>query len=137
MKNIDKCRPLFWVTVADATSIDQIIEAGEKHTGCTRVDAHEMLDDLTDPEFEIIKAVLGHLHRLEERLPTPEANKRLFEKIKTFLTGKQIRDIAHLQGTIGPSFELEFTDGTSLSILHLVAVPDAIGFLCREATDNS
>ena len=53
---------------------------------CSRRDAKAMIDDLTNKEFEVLAALLGHFLMLDEKFPTAEEGQRVREEVRKFFT---------------------------------------------------
>jgi len=96
---------------------------------CTREGAKEVMDDLTDREFEVVRDVLSQLYLLDEKFPTQESNSELEAKIAAFLEGKTIAKVGWV-GSPDPDDErlpyLRFTDGTFFEMVQLCPLPGAI-----------
>lgn len=124
MRNKEKHRDKF-VRPLDLEKMREGLEEDEEW--CSREDAKEVIGDLTDEEFEVVKDVLGHLFILDEKFPTEKEFRELASEIAEFLEGKTIKKV----GWTGwsdeePLLYLEFTDGTFLEMSKLVHIPGAI-----------
>ena len=95
---------------------------------CTREDAKAVIDDLTEEEFAILTAVLGHLFLLNERFPKEPDVRRLERRMAKFLIGKTITGVGWAGGAsdMERTPYLSFSDGTYFESLNLVSVPSAI-----------
>jgi hypothetical protein len=104
-------------------------EQGESEEAwCTREDAKAVIDDLTEEEFDVLTAVLGHLFVLNERFPKESEVRRLERRIAEFLIGKTITRVGWTGGAsdMERTPYLSFSDGTYFESLNLVLVPGAV-----------
>ena len=95
---------------------------------CTRAGAKAVIDDLSEEEFAVLTAVLGHLFLLNEQFPTVQAIRSRERRIAQFLIGKTITGVGWTGGAsdVERTPYLSFSDGTYFELLNLVSVPDAI-----------
>lgn len=73
----------------------QVLKASLEHGAsekpwCTKEGAKAVIDDLTDEEFAVLTAVLGHLYLLKDRFPKEPDVRRLERRMAQFLIGKTI-----------------------------------------------
>jgi hypothetical protein len=104
-------------------------EQGEsEEVWCTREDAKAVIDDLTEEEFAVLTAVLGHLFVLNERFPKESEVRGLERRIAEFLIGKTITGVGWTGGAsdMERTPHLSFSDGTYFESLNLVSVPGAV-----------
>jgi len=100
---------------------------------CSRRDAKAMIDDLTNKEFEVLAALLGHFLMLDEKFPTAEEGQRVREEVRKFFTNdpKTVGGISWKRGGAGDSEAvpcLYFDDGTFFEIVNLLSVPGQLLF---------
>jgi len=95
---------------------------------CTRQDAKAVIDDLTEEEFTVLTAVLGHLFSLNERFPQKAAVREHERGMAQFLLGKTITGIGWNGGIndVERTPSLEFSDGTYFECFNVVPVPEAL-----------
>jgi predicted nucleic acid-binding protein len=99
-----------------------------KDLWCTREGAKAVIDDLTEEEFAVLTAILGHLFLLNERLPKEPDVRRPERRIAEFLIGKTITGVGWTGGAGDGERApyLSFSDGAYFECLNLVSIPDAI-----------
>ncbi|MBI4837161.1 MAG: hypothetical protein HY813_02005 [Candidatus Portnoybacteria bacterium] len=131
MKNAKKHKEKFFIS---PEKISEAFGGGGSTLGliCSRRDAKALIDDLTDKEFEVLAALLGHFSMLDEKFPTDEDAQRVREEIHKFFAGgpKTVRGIFWKKGA-GDSEAapcLYFDDGTFFEIINLVSVPGQLRF---------
>jgi hypothetical protein len=87
-----------------------------------------VIDDLTEEEFAVLTAVLGHLFVLNEGFPKKSDVRRLERRIAKFLIGKTSTGGGWTGGASDRERTpyLSFSDGTYIESLNLVSVPGTV-----------
>jgi len=111
----------------------QVLKASLEHgtseePWCTREGAKAVIDDLTDEEFAVLTAVLGHLYLLNDRFPKESDVRRLERRIAKFLIGKTITGVGWTGGAsdVERTPYLSFSDETYFESVNLVSIPGTV-----------